>query len=158
LESGQASCEAPRAGTHKRHPMNNHVRLVRFAYMPTATLGRLYLPNGEILITVERHWEGNKPNVSCIPEGIYQCKPFSGAKYKDVFQVMDVPNRSYILFHAANYPEQLEGCIAPGLALIPYQSSKQGVQNSRAAIERLRAAVPKEGFELEITHFVPEYP
>lgn len=134
------------------------ILLERFAYMPTATLGRLRIPGESSLVTVERPWLSNLRGESCIPEGVYECKPFSGAKFKNVFQVMDVPNRTYILFHAANYAHELQGCIAPGLELMPEKSELLGVINSRAAMERLKEAVPAEGFTLNITHFVPEYP
>ena len=102
------------------------IRLERFAYLPNGTLGRLFLPDGTVLYTVERPWLDNKVGESCIPEGEYFCEPFDGNKFKGVFQITDVPNRSYILFHAANYPSQLQGCVAPGLTLMPSHSKEPG--------------------------------
>ena len=132
--------------------------LVRNAYLPSGTLGSIVLPDGRKLFTVERAWLGNRRNESCIPPGVYQCKPFSGEKFKDVFEVCDVPERSYILFHAANYPSQLQGCIAPGLQQVTQRVDEPAVMNSRAAMDVLREAVPDDGFELEVLTFQPEYP
>lgn len=134
------------------------LKLERFAYLPKGTLGQLYLPDGRVLYTVEREWDGNKPNVSCVPEGVYLVEKFNGAKFKNVFQIMDVPGRTFILFHAANYPSELEGCIAPGLSMVDYYSVQPGVQSSRDAMDVLREVLPESGCELHITHFVPEYP
>ncbi|WP_432474796.1 DUF5675 family protein [Amphritea sp. HPY] len=132
--------------------------LERFAYMPSGVLGRLYMPFDKepFLFTVERPWLGNAPNKSCIPEGVYSVEHYSSAKYPDHFEVKGVLERSYILFHSANYPSELQGCIAPGLALMP---NKLGVQNSSVAMDLLREAVKgAEQIELQITHFTPEYP
>jgi len=133
------------------------LRLERFAYHPEGTLGYLYLPNGTTLATVEKQWAGNAQNKSCIPEGVYRCQPFSGSKYKDVYEITEVPERSAILFHSANWPHQLQGCIAPGLKLTPAKNGL-GVMNSRAAMEVLKAACGTEPFEVEITGYRPEYP
>ena len=78
------------------------------------TLGTLTLPNGWECSTIERPWLNNKVNESSIPAGTYQVAPFSGDKYKDVYQILDVPKRTYILFHVANWSHQLQGCIAVG--------------------------------------------
>jgi Family of unknown function (DUF5675) len=51
---------------------------------------------------------------SLIPAGEYECEPFSGEKYKNVYQVKNVPGRSAILFHWGNTERETKGCILVG--------------------------------------------
>lgn len=90
-----------------------HVPLIRLAYLPTVTLGRLTLPDGVRLYTVERPWIENRPSISCIPEGEYECAPrrFFRGGY-EAAEVLNVPGRSHILFHVGNWARDVEGCIA----------------------------------------------
>lgn len=129
------------------------ITLERFAYGPDATLGRLVL-DGSLFYTVERPWVGNEPFVSCIPEGIYQVEPYSSPKYPDVWEITDVPERTHILIHVANYSRDVQGCIGVGMGL---NTSDWMVTHSQNAITLLRTKLPEE-FELNITHFYPEYP
>ena len=87
-------------------------------YFKDATIGHLFIAGEDnpVWHTIERPDLDNKRNVSCIPEGKYLVKPYSSNKYPDVWEVQDVPNRSKILFHGANWAHQLEGCIAVGLS------------------------------------------
>lgn len=74
-----------------------------------------------ILFTVERPWIDNKPFVSCIPLGTYTVKKRDGSnadlKYPEAWEVLGVEGRSGILFHIANRPCEVYGCIAPNKAL-----------------------------------------
>ena len=98
-------------------------------------MGRLTCGSFECY-TLERPWLDNAPNVSCIPDGVYECKPFSGVKFKDVVEVTEVPGRSYILFHAANLPNEIQGCIAPGLKC-HFDNDYARVWESRTALKKL---------------------
>lgn len=62
--------------------------------------------------TVEEEWQNNKPKISCIPPGQYECHRtwYHGGGY-ETFEVMNVHGRSRILFHKANTEEDVEGCI-----------------------------------------------
>lgn len=87
----------------------------RCIYLPEAVLGRLYF--GDVVRwCLEPGWFHNKPFKSCIPEGVYPVRPFSGDKFGDHWEVCNVPGRTAILFHVGNYPEETEGCIMPGRA------------------------------------------
>ncbi len=90
----------------------NIIVLERFAYSNDGTFGYLELPNGEVLCTVERPWLNNQKSISCIPVGEYQCVPrrYNRGGY-DAVEVVDVPNRSYILFHKGNFVRNSRGCI-----------------------------------------------
>ena len=98
--------------------------------------------------TVERPWLENQRNISCIPNGFYEVRPFNGRRFKAVAEIKDVPNRSFILFHAANRPTDLEGCIAPGVSFA-FDGDTPYVNNSRFALQSLFEAAGRE-FQLEI--------
>jgi hypothetical protein len=69
-----------------------------------------------VALSLERGWRNNENNVSCIPKGTYEMKlEFSNRFKMDLWEIKGVPNRSETKFHAANYWNQLEGCIALGL-------------------------------------------
>jgi|TARA_R110002020_G_scaffold147185_2_gene322334 hypothetical protein len=60
--------------------------------------------------------KGNKKNISCIPEGVYQAKKrISPGKGYEVIEYINVPNRTYIQMHYGNYTRQLLGCQLPGV-------------------------------------------
>lgn len=85
-----------------------------------------------------------------IPAGVYKCKPYSGTKYKDVFEVQNVPNRSAILIHWGNFESDTEGCILVGDSAAMH-GIRPAVLQSRVSFDRLRGLLAgvKE-FELEI--------
>jgi len=130
-------------------------RLVRIAHFEDCTLGRLTIL-GHTFYTVERPWLGNKPFESCIPEGVYTVKRYKSEKYPDHYEILNVPERSKILIHEANFAKDVQGCIGIGLSLMEHQ---RGVKNSRFAMDEFRGIAPQyHHFLLEITHFTPEYP
>ncbi|MBT6026390.1 MAG: hypothetical protein HOH12_14165 [Gammaproteobacteria bacterium] len=89
------------------------VYLERFAYLDSGTLGKVWVGDWSCY-TIERPWKNNASNVSCIPEGEYKCEPFTGTRFQDVVQILDVPDRTFILFHVANFPHDVQGCIGLG--------------------------------------------
>jgi hypothetical protein len=101
---------------------NENCIVLKREYLPGVTKGVLIgYKNKEAVLflnTIELKWLDNKTQVSCIPEGVYPFYPSIWNKYnKAVLELKDVPNRSEILFHSANYASgklvQLRGCIAP---------------------------------------------
>lgn len=110
--------------------------LERYAYLPNCVMGRLIF-GGRSVWTIERPWLLNKPWESCIPDGEYSMNSYSSETYPNVWQIANVPGRTHILIHAANYADQLAGCIAPGLATtvkLPSDDPRAcAVWNSRAA-------------------------
>lgn len=75
------------------------------------TFGMLLFQDKVFCATLELPYKDNQKKVSCIPEGYYFCSRTHSPKFGDVFQVMDVPNRDNILFHAGNTIADIEGCI-----------------------------------------------
>ena len=124
------------------------VNMVR-SYGAQSTISEIYLPNGDVIFSLENPWLNNQRNVSCIPEGIYLCKWLerSGSgKYKKVWHVQDVVNRTGILFHAGNYPRHTMGCILPGMS-----KGENVVYSSRVALDKMRNQLAEMDFLLTIS-------
>ena len=120
------------------------VKLKRVASSEKGTFGVLHRNNVPICVTLELPWKNNKRNVSCIPAGTYNVIKYNSVKYPDVWQLMDVKDRSYILIHQGNYLEDTAGCILVGSAF-----SYGDINNSRLAMQKLRRSLPYE-FTLEV--------
>jgi|TARA_Y100000310_G_scaffold160698_2_gene160527 hypothetical protein len=65
-------------------------------------------------LTLEDPWRDNLPNISCIPAGDYVAQKHNSPTFGMTFIVLDVPNRSHILFHKGNTHEDTQGCILVG--------------------------------------------
>jgi hypothetical protein len=83
-------------------------------YFPKGTNGKLECKGKSICNTIELPWRENETRVSCIPEGKYFIKKRYSQKFQWHLEVLNVKNRSLILFHPANNALlELNGCIAP---------------------------------------------
>ena len=83
-------------------------------YFPDGTNGILECEGKLFCLTIELPWKNNETKVSCIPEGKYFIKKRYSKKFQWHLEVLDVKNRSLILFHSANNAlQELNGCIAP---------------------------------------------
>lgn len=96
-----------------------NIELLRHRGGNKSTLGLLGVDCDYRWYTLELPDKDNKKSVSCIPPGRYKLKyrkASESGKFKyDHIHVLGVPNRSYILFHVANYPHEIRGCIGVGL-------------------------------------------
>jgi hypothetical protein len=107
-------------------------------YFPDGTNGKLLCEGKMICNTIELPWKNNEKRISCIPEGKYFIRKRYSPKFQWHLEVMDVNNRSYILFHPANNASrELNGCIAPVTKL---SGSGLGLM-SRKAFEKLKNLV-----------------
>ena len=86
---------------------------------------------------------------SRIESGIFVCEPYSSKKFRDVFELMDVPGRGKILIHVGNKESDTTGCILVGLNSGMY-SGDVAVMESRSAMDLLRAIAKSQSFVLEI--------
>lgn len=131
--------------------MIEHGVLVRHSFLPPATLGTLYL-GAEKYAILEPPWKDNRTNVSCIPQGVYQCDFLArsgSGKYKRVWWLRAVPGRTAILIHAGNYPRHTWGCLLIG-GRHGTVNNTPAVLSSRAALRRLRDQIGRNPFELTI--------
>ena len=90
------------------------VLILSRTYFPDGTNGKLEVEGKLICLTIELPWKENEKRVSCIPEGKYFISKRYSKKFQFHLEVLDVKNRSFILFHPANNAQkELNGCIAP---------------------------------------------
>lgn len=94
---------------------------------------------------LERAWLADRSNVSCIPAGVYSLIPWESPAHGAVWAFVggsvtpfkdDVPTRAGrwgCLIHPANYPRQLNGCLAPGM--------RRGEQDGELAVWSSRDAL-----------------
>ncbi len=83
-------------------------------YFPEGTNGKLECEGKFICNTIELPWKNNETKVSCIPERKYFIKKRYSKKFQWHLEIINVKNRSLILFHPANNSLlELNGCIAP---------------------------------------------
>jgi len=109
-------------------------------YFPNGTNGKLECKGKSICNIIELPWRENETRVSCIPEGKYFIKKRYSQKFQWHLEVLDVKNRSLILFHPANNALlELNGCIAPVTKL---SGPGLGLM-SRKAFTKLKAFVYK---------------
>jgi hypothetical protein len=137
----------------------NTMTLTRKETGPEGTFGLL---ESEALQmhTGELHWEQNKISESCIPVGTYLCKPHISPRHGHCFWLQDVPGRTEILIHAANwmgdkdqgYKSQLEGCIAIGMKFVRDAGAQDQdmLQQSQIALAKLIEYTEFKPFMLDI--------
>lgn len=88
--------------------------VLKRTYFPDGTNGKLECNGKSICNTIELPWRENQKRVSCIPEGKYFIRKRYSQKFQWHLEVIDVKDRSLILFHPANNALiELNGCIAP---------------------------------------------
>lgn len=117
------------------------------------TLSRVDVVEGRKSIfqffVLELPWKDNQRNISCIPAGDYwlvkRKANENGSRFNyPHFEVMNVPGRSGIKMHVANYVTQLKGCLAPG-EFAKYDLNGDGqvdVSNSTVTLEKLVDLLP----------------
>lgn len=120
----------------------NTYTLKRLQSGPMGTFGELCFGDDVLCKTCELPWNNNLPRKSCIPPGVYPVIPHTGPVWQDVWEII-VPGRTAILIHAANLPEQVEGCVAVG-SVFGDIDGKPAVLGSRAALDKLRKILPNK--------------
>ena len=109
-------------------------------YLPDGTNGKLECEGKLICLTIELLWKNNETKVSCIPEGKYFIKKRYSKKFQWHLEVLDVKNRSLILFHSANNAlQELNGCIAP---VTKFSGPGLGLQSRNAFIKLKNLVYP----------------
>lgn len=78
------------------------------------TFGVLRIQKGVFCVTLEPSDLLNAPNISNIPAQQYSIKRVTSPRFGETFQVMDVPGRTSVLFHAGNIVAHTQGCIILG--------------------------------------------
>lgn len=121
------------------------------------TFGTLRTDSGFQCYTLELPDKNNNPGKSCIPPGTYQCEKRTSPKHGKCYYVLNVPGRTDIEIHSANWAGdtdkglkcQLLGCLAPGRAIGELEGQK-AVLSSRDALIGLECDLAGETFALTI--------
>lgn len=130
------------------------VILKRVASRDDGTFGVLMMDGTlPFAVTCERAWRNNEKQISCIPSGTYLCRRILSPKFGWTFQVMEVPDRSEILFHKGNVDDDSRGCILTGESFSTWDDGSVSVAQSGVAfdefMERLRG---RDEFMLQVTY------
>jgi hypothetical protein len=100
--------------------MEKKIYLIRSIFQDEQTLGNLFVIDEKGTVnysckTLELGWKNNEKNISCIPPGTYDIVLEYSPKFdRDLWELKDVPGRTEIKIHPANFYDQLHGCIALG--------------------------------------------
>jgi len=130
------------------------VELTRY-YTNYGVWGKINLPSPHrgYLYSIEKPWQENQKNISCIPEGRYRCKRYESNTFSNTFKVVNVCGRSHILFHIGNKVSDVKGCIALG-KYWDILDNELYVRDSKIAFgEFMEALKEVEEFQLIITGF-----
>ena len=127
------------------------VRLVRSATNPdTGTFGMLSIDGIPQCVTLELFWRNNMRSISCIPEGAYHCVKHESREWD--WRVLDVLNRSGILFHAGNTTADIEGCILFGKYVGNVNGGKGVLESKLARLDFNSVMSTENEFKLEIVN------
>ncbi len=125
---------------------------------------------GEILVlksrvvhsfkTGELPWRCNRPGESCIPCGSYVCRVTYSPKFeKKTYELFDVPGRTDIRIHSANYfgdkkvsglLSEVDGCIGLG-RVISTSGTQRTLLKSRDAVANFLSMLDEKEFLLTIS-------
>jgi len=88
-------------------------QLHRKIYATTATLGRVYSPEGDLLCSsLENPWLANINNYSCIPEGVYVVERDRTGRHQ--YYRLNYSERPNTEIHVGNFEKDTQGCILFG--------------------------------------------
>lgn len=147
--------------------------LVRHAYLPGVTLGRLYA-GSLVLATLEEPWirnplgPGGQPreglkHESCVEDGSYELEPHHSLKHPNTWALVnptlgiwhyavppDLPyGRAAILLHTGNTVRDIEGCLLVGMRHGRINGT-DAVLDSRNAFAQLQALLGTSPHSLHI--------
>lgn len=129
-----------------------YVDLFRLEHTDHGIIGVLRVNKQVACYTLELPYIENKANISSIPQGFYNCGLTMSPKYGLTYEVLDVRNRSNILFHAGNTINDSRGCILLGNK-VGELSGKRAVLNSRIAYKAFMDTLDMSMFfSLKIRH------
>ncbi|MGE4553080.1 MAG: DUF5675 family protein [Desulfovibrionaceae bacterium] len=124
------------------------LRLLRLERGEDGVFGALVLDGRVACLTLEPPDLGNRPEVSCIPEGRYRLERVRSPRFGETLRVSAVPGRTDILIHAGNTRGDTHGCILTGEGLGELEG-RRGITGSRRALAGLLAGLDGRG-ELEL--------
>lgn len=137
--------------------------LLKRYYSPFGIHGDLEV-EGHTFSTLEKSWKGNEQSVSCIPEGNFTMEMRSSpvvqrtSGFSEGWQVMDVPGRTYIMFHPGSWTKDTAGCILIGTEK-DIVDNKLFLRDSQEAFKRFMELLDSQmQWEIQIRPWRLEYP
>jgi hypothetical protein len=112
-------------------------------YSDKGVIGQIYEDKNDFLIcnSLERPWLNNMRMISCIPEGKYKIILSESIRFKKkMLRLLNVPNRSGILFHSGNIINDSNGCIL-AVSEISMANNRILGLHSVAAMNRLKTHI-----------------
>ena len=129
----------------------NTVDLIRLESSANyGTFGVVRVNKKMFCVSLEPRWCDNAKFISCIPTGQYTCMLANSPRYGLTYQVIDVHDRTNILFHAGNYVVHTNGCILLGQRVTELALGR-AVTNSAKTIEDFNNLLNGKPFILTIT-------
>lgn len=120
-----------------------NISVIRSKKTQYGTFGIFYINDDPLCLTLEDPWNNNKTGISCIPEGVYKVSKHSGLKYKNVWILHDVPDRTAILIHSGNTINDTRGCILVGNSFGKIKGMP-AILDSQSTLNMLRAVLPDD--------------
>lgn len=90
------------------------LNIKRIYMLKEETFGIIDFEGLPFALTLELPWRDNRRDESCIPKGEYICRMKISPNFGTTYEILDVPNRSDILFHKGNTVGETKGCILLG--------------------------------------------
>lgn len=126
------------------------VEIIRLEETGQGTFGVLRLQKEIFCVTLEPPDYENARDISCIPAQQYECVFVNSPRFGETYQVMDVPGRDYVLFHAGNVVENTKGCILLAQHFGKLKGKRAVLNSGATFIEFMNRLAGYEVFKLTI--------
>lgn len=114
------------------------------------TFGVLKLNKRVFCVTLELPDKQNQSNISSIPAQQYQCQKKNSPNFGETYEILNVPGRFNVLFHAGNVVDHTKGCIILGQYFGKLKGNR-AVLNSGTTFKRFMQLLQGEhGFHLTV--------
>lgn len=124
--------------------------IINRIYQPGYTIGVVNFGDNTCF-SLELPWKDNQEDVSCIPPGTYLAQYRNSPSNGDVLELQNVPLRTFVQVHSANFTRQLLGCIAVGDSIRDIDGdSKPDVTNSKNTLDKILDWAGKDTILIEI--------
>jgi len=111
----------------------------------THMLGSLITKHGFTCVTLELPDDGNKPDISCIPPGLYKYKYRADGSNGECLQLISVVGRTYVQMHKGNWLKNTLGCILPGVSYKATSEHGPMVTSSKPTLTKILAKAGNTG-------------
>ena len=135
--------------------------LIRYESSDEGTVSMLFTPLNFKCYILELPWRANERRYSCIVPGSYKCVLHYGRKFKNVYILIDVPDRGGILIHNGTWAGDVRkgyrthtlGCMIIGSKIGRYKN-QLAIFNSRYTLRRFMNVMKKKPFILNVIDLV----